>query len=658
MSIKETFEADFTPFKAAVQGASLSIKSFTTDTEKVSSALGKMTDSFSGQKVIQQAHLMVEAIDRVGLSVSDLTQKELAQLGSTVNEAIGKMERLGLDVPDRFRDIAAEAKGAGQEIGGIGGAVESLAASVAGYFTLDAITRYVGAVIDAADQLQTMAQRAGLTLEETQRLDQIASQTSTTVETLAGAIQTLELRVGKGDDAGVTAAFKDLGIELKSFEQLGTYEKLLQINEGLRGMEDPAKRARVQHELLGNSWKELTPAMLADMRALGEGAHLMADENVEAMAQAKDDWDDYVKDVRAKLSSLVGPLVQLKGWIDKTLGPTGYRKGALEDALGGPELKDVLKSIPPLTLPVIESFSGVTHSYEELAAESAKWDEATRATMALNKEAADKVKEYWEGVGKVLDRVMGTDAIGDAQQWADVKARLDDLGVALTSLSDKELVDFDKSLGAALDAMARNGQGASDLSVKYGALQGDVRAALAQFREVGPALDTALDDAERLAADAAKASADYTQKLYDEARAQDAVAAATNAANAARAAALQQEMSAATGGEGGSGKIGYLPPRGSGDYEVLTTTSGNGAGSSYYTPARRAAGGPVAAGTSYLVGERGPELFTPGASGAISPNGAGAVVVQNTFHLVDTESNLARRVSEQIMRTVTQARRV
>ncbi|HEY0105356.1 MAG TPA: phage tail tape measure C-terminal domain-containing protein [Rhizomicrobium sp.] len=36
----------------------------------------------------------------------------------------------------------------------------------------------------------------------------------------------------------------------------------------------------------------------------------------------------------------------------------------------------------------------------------------------------------------------------------------------------------------------------------------------------------------------------------------------------------------------------------------------------------RAAGGPVDAGTPYLVGEKGPELFVPGASGAIAPNGA------------------------------------
>lgn len=36
----------------------------------------------------------------------------------------------------------------------------------------------------------------------------------------------------------------------------------------------------------------------------------------------------------------------------------------------------------------------------------------------------------------------------------------------------------------------------------------------------------------------------------------------------------------------------------------------------------RAAGGPVMGGGTYLVGERGPELFTPGSSGSITPNGA------------------------------------
>jgi lambda family phage tail tape measure protein len=47
----------------------------------------------------------------------------------------------------------------------------------------------------------------------------------------------------------------------------------------------------------------------------------------------------------------------------------------------------------------------------------------------------------------------------------------------------------------------------------------------------------------------------------------------------------------------------------------------------------RAGGGPVAGGSTYLVGEKGPELFTPGSSGSIVPNhalggGGGGVSVQ------------------------------
>jgi hypothetical protein len=47
----------------------------------------------------------------------------------------------------------------------------------------------------------------------------------------------------------------------------------------------------------------------------------------------------------------------------------------------------------------------------------------------------------------------------------------------------------------------------------------------------------------------------------------------------------------------------------------------------------RAAGGPVSAGKAYLVGERGPELFAPGASGSIIPNGkmGGGIVINQSI---------------------------
>ena len=60
----------------------------------------------------------------------------------------------------------------------------------------------------------------------------------------------------------------------------------------------------------------------------------------------------------------------------------------------------------------------------------------------------------------------------------------------------------------------------------------------------------------------------------------------------------------------------------------LTTAAGTNIGKVGFMPSNpafrgaKAAGGPVKGGSSYLVGERGPEMFSPGVSGTITPNHA------------------------------------
>jgi phage-related minor tail protein len=74
----------------------------------------------------------------------------------------------------------------------------------------------------------------------------------------------------------------------------------------------------------------------------------------------------------------------------------------------------------------------------------------------------------------------------------------------------------------------------------------------------------------------------------------------------------------------------------------------------------RAAGGPVAAGQTYLVGEKGPELFTPASDGAITPNAAlrGASVTVN-INTPDAQSFLKSRsqVAAMLARAVAQGNR-
>jgi len=66
---------------------------------------------------------------------------------------------------------------------------------------------------------------------------------------------------------------------------------------------------------------------------------------------------------------------------------------------------------------------------------------------------------------------------------------------------------------------------------------------------------------------------------------------------------------------------------------AVGTGGSGGTGLAGFLSGTRAAGGPVTGGQTYLVGEKGPELFTAGSSGRIIPNnqmqGGGTTVVQN-----------------------------
>lgn len=72
----------------------------------------------------------------------------------------------------------------------------------------------------------------------------------------------------------------------------------------------------------------------------------------------------------------------------------------------------------------------------------------------------------------------------------------------------------------------------------------------------------------------------------------------------------------------------------------------------------RATGGPVAAGRSYLVGERGPELFTPAGHGAISPAGSFGgrpgvtvnVTARDAQSFLRSEGQIAAMLSRAVMR--------
>jgi hypothetical protein len=89
---------------------------------------------------------------------------------------------------------------------------------------------------------------------------------------------------------------------------------------------------------------------------------------------------------------------------------------------------------------------------------------------------------------------------------------------------------------------------------------------------------------------------------------------------------------------------------------------------SAFTGMFRAEGGPVTAGRPYIVGEQGPELMVPGASGTVVPNsalGGGQTVIYQTIQLSTGVQQTVRaevmqmlpQIAEQTKRAVAEDRR-
>src|SRR5436190_16400906 len=98
MAIKGTLTADFSSFTAAVDAAEVKLQGFESDSRKVETSLTRMSNALQGNKMMQDATLMAEAVERIG-GVAKLTEAELVRLGEQATEAIEKMHAAGKQVP-------------------------------------------------------------------------------------------------------------------------------------------------------------------------------------------------------------------------------------------------------------------------------------------------------------------------------------------------------------------------------------------------------------------------------------------------------------------------------------------------------------------------------------------------------------------------------
>jgi hypothetical protein len=180
-------------------------------------------------------------------------------------------------------------------------------AMVAGGLVLGAaaaIGKMATSAAETVDRVDKLSQKIGLTKTGFQEWDYVLGQNGIQIDVLQGGVKTLTNKIdelSKGGK-GATEAFEALGLSYDDIQGKSQEEVFNMTIEALQGMEDTTKRAAIATDLLGRSGTELAPLLNQTAEAtnnLKNRSHelglVMSDEAVGAGVLLADTIDDVKK---------------------------------------------------------------------------------------------------------------------------------------------------------------------------------------------------------------------------------------------------------------------------------------------------------------------------------------------------------------------------
>lgn len=517
----------------------------------------------------------MEFSERISVVIDIATDKASAALGGfrkSVNEAEGFTGKLRAGVGSlgsTFTSFISSPAGAATAVSAVGAVMVKTA----------------GMAADLGLEVGKLADSTGLSTEAASRWLEVGGDLGLTADKTAGLIEKMTQNLGKSPEK-----FKELGIEVQ-YAADGTADMnatLLGAIEGLHKIQDPTKRATAAAQLFGKGWADASELIakgadsvkkklgeVADVKVLSADDVKDAREFRDTMDQLKDAGEELALSLGKTLLPAITTIADALGVVADVIGPVVEGIGYMMD--------EVNSAFTDLDDPL----HGFTDGLIEMAkANEAGIEVAARAGLAQSLEAA----------ALEATTTAATQSAAAAQALADVQQTLTDKALAAAA----GMYDVEEATLAADEKYAAYTQTIAD---------GD--ATLSQLRQQQ--------------IDQAQGYADIATKIAEE----QGVEADSRAGIALQIAALE-DMKAkypllADEIQRYIDKLNSIP------HDVHTTVTTNlvttGTTARVGDIAQRAAGGPVSANTPYVVGEVGPELFVPGASGNIIPAGKTAAMM-------------------------------
>lgn len=422
---------------------------------------------------------------------------------------------------------------------------------------------------------EKFATSTGLAIEDASRYMEAAGDIGVPIDAVEGAIGRLNKTIGADPDK-----VRDLGVDLVYLKDgsLDVNATFLNTIERIKGIKDPAEKAKVAAQLLGKGWQSMSTLIEMGADDLSTALGNVSDSKVidpKELEKAKNfrDTMDKLKDTVEDLSLQLGEsLVPALEDIGELLDLFKDFSGVLEQIPGAAWLRDHFGYFPSIQL-AKDVFNGL--------------GDAIGFVGGLFSDEAPKVEVF-------------------AEEMTLAREDTDDFKVAIKQARLDAILPFNNAVDGMSTALM-------NADTAWKTLTGNLN------EEV--ALDNAKTKLQELETAAAKAFGSGAQAdidAYEQQAADFATMLSTIAGNMDNISSKEILIRYKTQGPAAGLELANYLARGAeygglSVYDALTLSGISGA---------RANGGPVMGGGTYLVGERGPELFTPGSSGSITPNGA------------------------------------
>lgn len=584
------------------------------------------------------------------------------------------MDRASFQAQKNFQTITSAAKTAG--------------GLLAGALAIGSFKSFIEEQINAADAVLKTSQKIGISVESLSRLNNAADLAGVSSNELSSAFVKLNKSISDASNGSKeqVEAFERIGISSKELKTLSPEEVFNRLSDSFAKSENGAAKTATAVALLGRSGADLIPLLNQGSEALQQYSTTFTDD----FAKSAEAFNDNITELRQNFSRLAvtiaGPLVSA---INQAFGtPTGKDLDAA--------IEKTQKLVDDLKDSIIQTqlFGGkglFSNSEKEVAKFKIRLAEAEAelARLQSRKESANKTATQ--------SIVLDNEESEKKNKVADILKKQVDAYNSLV-MEKEQLVLIEAALAGATEEQLNQIQRVIQATKEYQQIQNDLRQtqeqAISLAQEWKTLYESTASPAQKLADGEARLlelrerliKAGYEQKAVDNAIAEarmnlaDSFAQTGEKAKEATKTVFQFgdafksafENAILSGNDLRSVLQGLLQdiikiairtaitePLGKAIASAIPTFSFGGG---------KALGGPVIGGTSYLVGEKGPEIFTaPAGGGQIIPNSAMGdnVVVNQTFNIsagvsqtVRAEiSNLMPRIMEATKAAVVDSRR-